>query len=82
VVYHRPSIFGLEALKIGSSSPQTQNASKRTHLFLYFSLWIEMLEASSTVHPQHSKPTSTFYAKGQMAKNLEDLKLYPKVLRI
>jgi len=41
-----------------------------------------MLEASSTVHPQHSKPTSTFYAKGQMAKNLEDPKLYPKVLRI
>ena len=23
-----------------------------------------MLEASSTVHPQHSKPTSTFYGEG------------------
>ena len=60
VVYHRLSIFGLEALKIGSSSPLTQSVSRRIHLCLYCSFWIEMLEATSTVAPQKPNLTQQF----------------------
>jgi hypothetical protein len=57
VVYHRPSIFGLEVLKTGSSSPLTQSVSRRIHLCLYYSLLIELLEAKSSVDLQ--KPNLT-----------------------